>query len=805
MMKNLILNWRMSVKRNVLNESKIIHEASDEEIEVIQGVLDDINPAGLPMNKAFDGKLRKVVPIGTVGGVVGEMVNTLEGAGYEVDLKNGTVSYDTKKTHGGKVYKKKKVLKINKVLTGLLKHKEKMDVVYSKMSDVRLRKYNRESSEEERAKAGEEMEKIQDEMDKLEDIGRKAFRGMDRYVHLNHIKKYTEAWMENAGFFKNDPAAFEGFSIIVSRHPVDVLRMSDFDNIQSCHTLGSRSGEANSSYVKCAYAEAIDGGAIAYVVSTEEIKDFEEDHGPLEDAEGEVLTDDSRGVGSIDPVSRIRIRVGEMHDDDGGRTGFLGVPDRRVYGASTSGFYSTLKDWLVASQQDAIKILPKYEESDIGDTVWRGAGKTITDADIGKIKLKNITQIGGTYQDNSYGDNLAAMLTPSVGLRGEADPDFLVLGSAKQTSDTEDNLSIPNNAMEEMMEEIASETEDWNRRMAHISIEADVEDDIDGPYINAQADFAVDFEIDKDQWANPDAQASMGAQSDKIVRWVLQDLEDMGIEWADPDGDRIRSYSGYMHRSEEGKFSMYITLSMSHEWTGDGIWDVDTFNEWAHAIENQVDDKVDDLIEPTFFRVLRREGFLKTNQVDELYSLFNDDSDFYGSDWTVDYLPDEERIDVDLDDIPLNIDDIKGMEEQYYEHDLIREVLIGRSFRVEFREILFSHIKTFIPDESMYPMISRGYPNYSQSGYGVTFTLNADDPDDVFNQMKSAILNVDKEIASKIINEAYARVVMYDVRHKKQQHFAFGTAAKEKREREKSEKSLNEKLHRNWHTYLTSK
>ena len=87
MMKNLILNWRMSVKRNVLNESKIIHEASDEEIEVIQGVLDDINPAGLPMNKAFDGKLRKVVPIGTVGGVVGEMVNTLEGAGYEVDLK----------------------------------------------------------------------------------------------------------------------------------------------------------------------------------------------------------------------------------------------------------------------------------------------------------------------------------------------------------------------------------------------------------------------------------------------------------------------------------------------------------------------------------------------------------------------------------------------------------------------------------------------------------------------------------------------------------------------------------------------
>ena len=800
MMKNFILNWRASVKKDVLNENKILHEASDEEIEVIQDVLSDLNPASLPMNKAFDGKLRKVIPISAVGGIVGEMVNTLEGAGYEVDLKSGTVSYDTEKEHGGKVYKKKKVLKINKVLTGLLKHKEKMDVVYKKMGDVRSKKYNRESSEEERTKAGEELKKIQGEMDKLEDVGKKAFKGMDRYVHLNHVKKYAAAWMENAGFFKNDPEAFSGFSIIVSRHPVDVLRMSDFENITSCHTLGSRSGEANSRFVKCAYAEAIDGGAIAYVVPTEEVKDFVEEHGPIEDAEGEILFDDSREVGSIEPVSRIRIRVGEIHDDDGERTGFLGVPDRRVYGANTSSFYSTLKDWLVNSQQDIVKALPKYEESDVGDQISRMASRRVADTDVGRIKLKNITQIGGTHQDNPYGQNLAAMLTSNVGLRGEADPDFLVLGHVKQTSDTEDNLNIPNNAMEEMIEQIAEEVDDWNRRMVHVSVNADVEDYGDGATIDCSATLGVDFEIDENQWANPDAKYSLRAQADDVVKWVLQELSEMGIEWADPDGDRIWRYSGYLLEASEN-FSMNVSLTGTYEWTGDGIYDVDTFNEWAHTIENEVDDKVDDLIEPTFYRVLRREGFLKTNQVDELYGLFNDDSDFYDSDWTVDYLPDEERIDVDLDDIPLNIDDIKGMEEQYYEHDLIREVLIGRNFRVAFREILFSHIDSFVPGESMYPMISRGYPNYSQSAYGVSFTLNADDPDDVFDQMKSAIWNIDKETASKIINEAYARVVRDDVQHKKQQHFAFGTAEKPP----ESEKSLNEKLHRNWHTYLNSK
>ena len=74
MMKNFILNWRASVKKDVLNENKIIHEASDEEIEVLHNVLSNLDPAVLPMNGAFGGKLRKVIPLETVGGKVGEMV-----------------------------------------------------------------------------------------------------------------------------------------------------------------------------------------------------------------------------------------------------------------------------------------------------------------------------------------------------------------------------------------------------------------------------------------------------------------------------------------------------------------------------------------------------------------------------------------------------------------------------------------------------------------------------------------------------------------------------------------------------------
>jgi len=110
-MKNFILNWRSSVKKDVLNENKIIHEASDEEIEVLSGVLSNLDPASLPLNGAFDGKLRKVIPLKTVGGKVGDMVDALEQAEYTVNLKDGTVSYETRREHEGKVYKGKKTTK----------------------------------------------------------------------------------------------------------------------------------------------------------------------------------------------------------------------------------------------------------------------------------------------------------------------------------------------------------------------------------------------------------------------------------------------------------------------------------------------------------------------------------------------------------------------------------------------------------------------------------------------------------------------------------------------------------------------
>ena len=86
------------------------------------------------------------------------------------------------------------------------------------------------------------------------------------------------------------------YSIIITRDPIDVLRMADFKNIQSCHTPPSLGGA--SEYYKCAVAEAHGHGAVAYVVDTEDLL-LKTDTDNIEEAQniiqdGEIFDDDMR-------------------------------------------------------------------------------------------------------------------------------------------------------------------------------------------------------------------------------------------------------------------------------------------------------------------------------------------------------------------------------------------------------------------------------------------------------------------------------------------------------------------------------
>jgi len=77
----------------------------------------------------------------------------------------------------------------------------------------------------------------------------------------HYTKENNHGVLENL-LLETEPE--EIYHVVLSRHPIDVLRMSDVSNISSCHSEGS-------THFHCALAEARGHGPIAYLVTENEL------------------------------------------------------------------------------------------------------------------------------------------------------------------------------------------------------------------------------------------------------------------------------------------------------------------------------------------------------------------------------------------------------------------------------------------------------------------------------------------------------------------------------------------------------
>ena len=135
------------------------------------------------------------------------------------------------------------------------------------------------------------------------------------------------------------------YSIIISRAPIDVLRMSDFRGISSCQSTGRE-------YFYCALAESRNQGAIAYLVRTEDLENVNLD-------DEEIFTDYQRRVQGIEPISRVRIR--RVVDENIG-VDYM-IPEDAVYGSKKAFFADTVMSWAAKAQQD-MQLAPYSGASD---------------------------------------------------------------------------------------------------------------------------------------------------------------------------------------------------------------------------------------------------------------------------------------------------------------------------------------------------------------------------------------------------------------------------------------------------------
>lgn len=442
-----------------------LHEVSAEEVEAIQPMLDRLAKEGtsiLPFADVFGDKTRIVVPYESTGFTEEgkELQQTLNYMGFTF-VGDGIIERPITKTipagtdkDGNEIepreIKTKERYKIGKFLSKLHAVVER----YRKLEHVRaeLTKKNKEKRER-----GDDVD--DDWLNAPETAEEKQFRRAVndiRKVTGNIENPYLNAWSEYYGYPAKGVEKIErlqklwqqkagdivgAYKLIVSRSPIDVFRMSDFKNIQSCHSPASIDDGDGGSYWQCAVAEAYGEGAIAYVVADKDLAaltgvdrnaDASEFEAVIQDGEifsdkflasgerGEAGSNKFSGEDLINPVSRIRIRLARWldHREDNPEPIDLMVPETAVYGGSGSGLREALDEWVKSVQPNADeKILASAREKGF---VW----------------LDGFTFFGGDYSDNDRQDLLKGYLNSIAGKELEYE------GRVRTNTDTEDAITL---------------------------------------------------------------------------------------------------------------------------------------------------------------------------------------------------------------------------------------------------------------------------------------------------------------------------------------------------------------------------
>ena len=390
-------NWKNFVNESKEDKERVIYEISDKTYDMFSDYLggeiyiDDLRFANL-----FDDKLRMVKEIRAKGSDLrSDIVSFFENNGWEFVFEPREVQVkNTRRAPDGSEYKvtttetrtdifvtkkfrvdPEKAAKLTKGDRGPKDQvrKIKLGKALAKLAKANLYTYN--PNEHERARLARERlfspqgpyvdaeypnllkHSLGQEIKSDELGGTIGFRG----------NLFSEYWNKKSAYFSERPdelIAKEKKYVIFSRDPMDVIRMSDWSHMDSCHAEGN-------SHFQCAVREARNAGFVAYLVDENEfdnqIMQFADDDDSPQDAlssfDGEeIFSDRDRGVSGIEPSARLRVRRYVNYEDDVE----LAIPETRVYGNRVPGFYNEVKGWLHDNQEDPEEIIdPNKDPEDV--------------------------------------------------------------------------------------------------------------------------------------------------------------------------------------------------------------------------------------------------------------------------------------------------------------------------------------------------------------------------------------------------------------------------------------------------------
>ena len=635
-------NWRkfLAEGKFVTTDDKLLREVTEEEMESITDVIGELGPEDKAFNHIFKGKNRVLLPFVTKDyeSDLGKFVKFFEDAKYKVDWDLGILSGEIEFRDGRSIVdlfgderkppKKKKIqMKVGKFFVKLIDDIGKYKNLQKKiLSQPELDRRQGDREVFARDITGNDVERGLDEKEvanyyRLESqinafLGNDYTLSTDMKRNPSLLEFMAEYWKTNAGYIKKnlDSMDDDQYAVVLTRDPIDIFRMSDFDDIASCHSPGSRDGDV--SYFKCAVAEAKGHGAVAYAVSKEDLLDaFGTDNiDEVEDLPGfqddELFKDDKRyfGSGEIEPLARIRLRQVRYYDDSddardaargyddklnskrgSGAGGVqLAVPEERVYGVKFPDFAATINQWAKETQKEQIKNIPTSK-----------AGSKPVDLD-------KFVKFGGSYEDNNITGLLMSLLNKPY------DRNYYV-GSIKKNEQTEDDVvrDMVNPRLATFQEEVNTLLRD-NPMNYFVIGETDVDEDGGELYIAPTVSMKFHFP------ASELARYPKYDESGRIARAIAVEMQDMGIEWINPD-----AYRNNFRGAGEGGGNDGLNLILAV--TIDGLSAIDSqyihsaymFGELLEALDN-IDDRGDgfqtEIIEP----ILKREGLMEGGAILDL-------------------------------------------------------------------------------------------------------------------------------------------------------------------------------------------
>lgn len=362
------------------------------------------------------------------------------------------------------------------------------------------------------------------------------------------------------------------YVIILSRHPIDVVRMSDFGNsIYSCHR---RDGE----FFHCAVQEAVEGGGIAYLIR---ISDFNKYKEFLQD--DEFFQDDDRGRGHVWPMARLRIR--KLKGVDNGEE--FAIPDFSIYGDyRIPGFKESLNKFLRAKQPISYEAFLR---------------KNYTDP---------LRHVGGSYLDDSMGSLVSRFF-------GKAPDQFLkdTINTGYNTRLNHKNFRHPEYDAQQFLDDIDSSRRDLDNA---IQILDNYNGDygeinyIEEEYLEVSYDFSIPMDING---VNVSNLKNLQCKSTRI-----RDLDDFWKTFVDEldlkFNNRIRL--GY----SENHFSFSET-TVSFSYSLGAAYDEEDANEMVRTCE-QIDEDISDLTASDITEIFLDSDMYEESFV-ELYKTFENE------------------------------------------------------------------------------------------------------------------------------------------------------------------------------------